>query len=61
MYLGSYALAPAPLTQQISYLKEDDWVVVRRSHAQFYDSKGAPVTCDICVSGASAAAVEKCN
>ena len=29
MYLGSDALALGPLTRRISYLEEDDWVVVR--------------------------------
>ncbi|MFN4038984.1 MAG: glutamine--fructose-6-phosphate transaminase (isomerizing), partial [Erythrobacter sp.] len=61
MYLGSDALALAPLTQRISYLEEGDWVVVRRDNAQIYDSEGALVTREIRASGASAAAVEKGN
>ncbi len=61
MYLGSDALALAPLTQRISYLEEGDWVVVRRDSAQIYDGTGAPVTREIRASGASAAAVEKGN
>ena len=28
MYLGSDALALAPLTRRICYLEEDDWVVI---------------------------------
>ncbi len=61
MYLGSDALALAPLTQRIAYLEEGDWVVLRRDSAQVYDAEGAPVTREIRTSGASAAAVEKGN
>ena len=61
MYLGSDALALAPLTQRISYLEEGDWVVVRRDSAQIYDRTNAPVTREVRASGASAAAVEKGN
>jgi len=61
MYLGSDALALAPLTQRITYLEEGDWVVVRRDGAQIHDLENTPVTREICASGASAAAVEKGN
>ncbi len=61
MYLGSDALALAPLTQRISYLEEGDWVVLRRDGAQIHDLENTPVTREICASGASAAAVEKGN
>jgi glucosamine--fructose-6-phosphate aminotransferase (isomerizing) len=61
MYLGSDALALAPLTQRITYLEEGDWVVLRRDGAQIYDVKNTPVTREIRPSGASAAAVEKGN
>jgi glucosamine--fructose-6-phosphate aminotransferase (isomerizing) len=61
MFLGSDALALAPLTQRISYLKEGDWVIVRKEGAQVYDSENNPVTREIQASGASAAAVEKGN
>ena len=33
-YLGSDALAIAPLTQQIAYLEEGDWVVITREKTQ---------------------------
>jgi glucosamine--fructose-6-phosphate aminotransferase (isomerizing) len=36
MYLGSDALALAPLTQRIAYLDEGDWVVLTRDGAQVY-------------------------
>nr|WP_298926457.1 glutamine--fructose-6-phosphate transaminase (isomerizing) [uncultured Erythrobacter sp.] len=61
MYLGSDALALAPLTQRIAYLEEGDWVVVGRSGAQVYDSENNEVTREVQASGASAAAVEKGN
>ena len=61
MFLGSDALALAPLTQRIAYLDEGDWVVVRRGEAQIYDEENAPVSREITHSGASAAAVEKGN
>src|SRR5690606_4898061 len=41
-YLGSDALALAPLTQRISYLEEGDWVVLTREGAQVYDQANNP-------------------
>ncbi|MEM6267324.1 MAG: glutamine--fructose-6-phosphate transaminase (isomerizing), partial [Pseudomonadota bacterium] len=61
MYLGSDALALAPLTQRITYLEEGDWVVVRRDSAEIFDSENHPAKREIQASGASAAAVEKGN
>ena len=61
MFLGSDALALAPLTQRISYLEEGDWVVVKRDGVQIFNAENAPVDRDIVISGASAAAVEKGN
>lgn len=58
-YLGSDALALAPLTQKISYLDEGDWVVITRDGAQIFDKDNAPVTREVVASGVSAAAVEK--
>ncbi len=60
-YLGSDALALAPLTQKISYLEEGDWVVITRDGTQIYDRNDKPVQRPITLSGASAAAVEKGN
>lgn len=60
-FLGSDALALAPLTQRISYLEEGDWVVITREGAQVYDVANRPVTRPIVASGASAAAIEKGN
>ena len=61
MYLGSDALALAPLTQKITYLEEGDWVVVERGGVIIHDESGNPVEREIQTSGASAAAVEKGN
>ncbi len=60
-YLGSDALALAPLTQRITYLEEGDWVVITRSGAQIFDADNAPVERPIVASGATAAAIEKGN
>ncbi|WP_068074559.1 glutamine--fructose-6-phosphate transaminase (isomerizing) [Novosphingobium lentum] len=60
-YLGSDALALAPLTQRIAYLDEGDWVVITRDGAQIFDIDNNPVTREITLSGVSAAAIEKGN
>jgi len=46
-YLGSDALALAPLTQKISYLDEGDWVIVTRGGAEIFDKDNKPVTREI--------------
>ncbi|WP_416831308.1 MAG: glutamine--fructose-6-phosphate transaminase (isomerizing) [Erythrobacter sp.] len=61
MFLGSDALALAPLTQRITYLEEGDWVIITRDGAQIFDAENNPVERAIQASGASAAAVEKGN
>ncbi|MEO5599219.1 MAG: glutamine--fructose-6-phosphate transaminase (isomerizing) [Novosphingobium sp.] len=58
-YLGSDALALAPLTQKIAYLDEGDWVVVTREGAEIFDKDNQPVTREVTTSGASAATIEK--
>ena len=60
-YIGSDALALAPLTQKITYLEEGDWVVVTREGATIYDAENQQVEREVQASGASAAAVEKGN
>ena len=60
-YLGSDALALAPLTQEISYLEEGDWVVITEHGAAIFDKDNVPVEREVAVSGASAAQVEKGN
>jgi len=44
MYLGSDALALAPLTDRISYLEEGDWVELRHGNAIIHDSSDAVVS-----------------
>ncbi|MEQ1499120.1 MAG: glutamine--fructose-6-phosphate transaminase (isomerizing) [Novosphingobium sp.] len=60
-YLGSDALALAPLTQKIAYLDEGDWVVITRDAARIYDKDNQPATREVTTSGASAAEIEKGN
>jgi glucosamine--fructose-6-phosphate aminotransferase (isomerizing) len=60
-YLGSDALALAPLTQQIAYLEEGDWVVITREGAAIFDKDNNAVEREVTTSGASAAAIEKGN
>jgi glucosamine--fructose-6-phosphate aminotransferase (isomerizing) len=40
MFLGSDALALAPLTQKISYLDDGDWAVLRATGVTVYDREG---------------------
>ena len=60
-FLGSDALALAPLTQRVTYLEEGDWVVIDRDGARIFDVSNHPVTRAIVASGATAAAIEKGN
>ena len=60
-YLGSDALALAPLTQRIAYLEEGDWVVITRSSVEIFDRANQPVTRPIVNSGASGQLMDKGN
>ena len=60
-YLGSDALALAPLTQRITYLEEGDWVVITPEKTQIYDADDRPVERPIVSSGASGASIDKGN
>ena len=60
-YLGSDALALAPLTQRIAYLDEGDWVVAKRDSVQIYDRDNNLVERDIVESGATAEEISKGN
>jgi len=40
MFLGSDAMALAPLTNRITYLEEGDWAVLTRDGATIYDAQG---------------------
>ncbi len=60
-YLGSDALALAPWTQRIAYLKEGDWAVVRRDSIAIFDRENQPVERAVVASGATAQPIEKGN
>ena len=40
MYVGSDAIALAPMTDRITYLEEGDWAVITRAGAQIFDEAG---------------------
>jgi glucosamine--fructose-6-phosphate aminotransferase (isomerizing) len=61
MYLGSDALALAPLTQRIAYLEDGDWVVVTREAATFFDAEGREVHREVRRTAISGAAVGRGN
>ncbi len=60
-YLGSDALALAPLTQRIAYLEEGDWVVCTRDGAQVFDRANEPVERAITISGVTGELISKGN
>jgi glucosamine--fructose-6-phosphate aminotransferase (isomerizing) len=43
MYLGSDAMALAPMTQQITYLEDDDWALISRDGIVIRDGSGKQV------------------
>jgi glucosamine--fructose-6-phosphate aminotransferase (isomerizing) len=61
MYLGSDAIALAPLTDDISYLDDGDWVVLNRKGAVVHNERGEVVQRDVIKSGASSFMVDKAN
>ncbi len=61
MYLGSDAIALAPLTDLITYLEDGDWAVLNRNFSVVYDAQGTVVRRDVVNSGASPALVDKAN
>ena len=40
MFVGSDAIALAPMTDRVTYLEEGDWAVVRRAGAEIFDARG---------------------
>jgi glucosamine--fructose-6-phosphate aminotransferase (isomerizing) len=61
MFVGSDALALAPLTQRIAYLDDGDWAVVSRIEARFFDLSGRQVQREIRLTSLTGAAVGKGN
>ena len=61
MFVGSDALALAPLTRRIAYLDEGDWAVVDDAGARFFDIHDTPVEREIRLTAVSGAATGKGN
>lgn len=59
MFLGSDALALAPLTNRISYLEEGDWVELTRDSATVHDSSNVVVEREIKQTAMSGAMIGK--
>ena len=60
MYVGTDALALAPFTKRVSYLEDDDWVVLKSDGCQVYQGT-KQVTREIRQSGISGAMIGKGN
>lgn len=59
MYLGSDALALAPLTNRILYMEDGDWAVLTSNSANVYDAEGNAVDRPIRLTELSGAAIGK--
>jgi glucosamine--fructose-6-phosphate aminotransferase (isomerizing) len=61
MFVGSDALALAPLTQRIAYLRDGDWAVVDRSGARFFGADGQIVQREVKLTRLTGGAIGKGN
>ena len=61
MYVGSDALALAPLTEKISYLEEGDWAEITADGAVLHDERGAVVEREVQKTATSGAFIGKGN
>jgi glucosamine--fructose-6-phosphate aminotransferase (isomerizing) len=61
MFIGSDALALAPLTRRIAYLEEGDWAVLTSRGIVMYDSEDNPVEREIRETALSGALIGKGN
>ncbi len=61
MFVGSDALALAPLTRRIAYLKDGDWTVVDRKGARFFNQDSVEVEREIKLTRLTGAAIGKGN
>ncbi|PDT64617.1 glutamine--fructose-6-phosphate transaminase (isomerizing) [Bradyrhizobium ottawaense] len=61
VYLGSDALALAPLTDTITYLEDGDWAVLTRTTCVIYSADGSVVQRETSKSGVSSLLVDKAN
>ncbi len=60
-FLGSDALALAPMTQKIAYLEEGDWAVLSREKIEIFDRDNKAVKREVTLSGVSGAMIDKGN
>lgn len=61
MFIGSDAVALAPLTNRICYLEEGDWAIITQTGADIFNDHDEPVTRDIKPTSLSGAAIGKGN
>ncbi|MEY9393555.1 glucosamine 6-phosphate synthetase-like amidotransferase/phosphosugar isomerase protein [Bradyrhizobium japonicum] len=61
VYLGSDAIALAPLTDTVTYLEDGDWAVLTRATCVIYGADGSIVQRETSKSGVSALLVDKAN
>ncbi|MCC8982648.1 glutamine--fructose-6-phosphate transaminase (isomerizing) [Bradyrhizobium acaciae] len=61
VYLGSDAIALAPLTDTITYLEDGDWAVLTRAICKIYSADGAVVQRETSKPGVSSLLVDKEN
>lgn len=59
MYIGSDAMALAPMTNRITYLEEGDWAVITREGAQIYDALGNLANRELRVVNVDAVMIDK--
>ncbi len=59
MYLGSDAIALAPMTDRITYLEEGDWVVMTRAGAEIFDREGRRANREMQTIAVDAARIDK--
>jgi glutamine---fructose-6-phosphate transaminase (isomerizing) len=61
MFVGSDALALAPLTRRVAYLKDGDWTVVDRHGARFFGTDNEPVERTVKLTKLTGASIGKGN
>lgn len=59
MYVGLDAIAPAPLTDKLTYLEEGDWAAITRDTVQVFDSSGGQVDRPIATIAVESATADK--
>ena len=58
-FVGSDAVALAPLTRNVIYLKDNDFAIITPDSAQVFDSSGIPVNREVVIVAASQGMVDK--